>query len=219
MSSWFLALVCASLGLVNGVSAQKAAVENGAIVFTTPDGAKRRLTSGPHDSEPALAPDGKSIAFLRTLPGKTIAAGSGEVPARELWLVSVDGTAKPRRLVEPRDDAKVERLLAGLQNPQFSPDGREIFFESAAWATSGAIHAVEVRTGRERFVVAGQSFAVVPRGEYAGCLIAMQHRYFLSGGSFDWYWLLRPDGREVGPIGENDDLFRELQEMPPRKSG
>ena len=35
----------------------------------------------------------------------------------------------------------------------------------------------------------------------------LQHRYFLGGGSYDWYWLLRPDGKEVGPVGETTENF------------
>ena len=35
-----------------------------------------------------------------------------------------------------------------------------------------------------------------------------QHRYFIGGGSYDWYWLLKPDGKEVGPVGEDTENFK-----------
>ena len=38
----------------------------------------------------------------------------------------------------------------------------------------------------------------------------MQHRYFLGGGSLDWYWLFTPTGKEVSPVGEMTDGFREM---------
>lgn len=38
----------------------------------------------------------------------------------------------------------------------------------------------------------------------------------LGGGSYDWLWLLTPDGKEVGPIGEDEASFREMY-VPPRR--
>lgn len=206
----FLFRLLAFLLLAASAAAQGVSVEQGAVTYTARDGSKRRLSDGPQDEQPVLSPNGRAVVFLRNLPGRSIAAGSGEVPARELWLVPVEG-GSAHRLLAPRDDPKPERLLAGLQNPRFSPDGSVVYVESAAWATSGAIHAVEARSGRERFVVAGHSLTVVPSGPYRGCLVVMQHRYFLGGGSFDWYWLFRPEGKEVGPIGEDAGRFLEQE--------
>jgi len=48
---------------------------------------------------------------------------------------------------------------------------------------------------------------VVTSGEYKDCLLVQQHKYFVGGGSYDWFWLLRPDGKEVGPVGEDTENF------------
>ena len=87
--------------------------------------------------------------------------------------------------------------------------GRFIFC-SAAYAVSGAIHAYDVTTHQVRFVMAGNAPQVVPAGEYKGDLLVEQHRYFLGGGSYDWYWLFEPNGKEIGPVGETTDNFREM---------
>jgi len=42
----------------------------------------------------------------------------------------------------------------------------------------------------------------VSKGQYKGYLIVNQHRYFIGGGSYDWYWLFSPAGKEAGPFGE-----------------
>jgi hypothetical protein len=86
----------------------------------------------------------------------------------------------------------------------FSPNGRWVYFLSPAWATSTAVHAVDVASGQERFVAPGNSLNVLYRGKYAGHLLVSQHRYFLGSGSYDWFWLIAPDGKEVGPVGETD---------------
>ena len=76
-----------------------------------------------------------------------------------------------------------------------------------AWAVSGAVHVVDTTNRKERYLLPGSDVKVVPSGEYKDCLLVLQHRYFVGGGSYDWYWLLRPDGKEVGPVGEDTENF------------
>ena len=79
------------------------------------------------------------------------------------------------------------------------------------------MHVVDVATGREHYVIPGNSLEVVPRGAYAGYLMVEQHRYFMGAGSYDWTWLFSPSGREIGPIGETDQAiaaFRETYVKP-----
>jgi hypothetical protein len=45
---------------------------------------------------------------------------------------------------------------------------------------------------------------VLQNGRYAGHLLVSQHRYFLAGGSYDWLLLLTPDGKEAGPVVDED---------------
>jgi dipeptidyl aminopeptidase/acylaminoacyl peptidase len=182
--------------------------DKGNIVLVEASGKKRKLTSTGQDSQPSLAPDGKAVVFVRRGSGKVDSA-SGEVEANEIWWID-SAAAKPRKLVSSAASDDPKKFLGALQAPQFSPDGKMVFFMSAAWATSGSIHKVDVATGKEQFVAPGNSLEVITRGDYKGRLIAEQHKYFLGGGSYDWLWLLEPDGREVGPIGEDASNFREL---------
>jgi dipeptidyl aminopeptidase/acylaminoacyl peptidase len=211
----FPALLCLAFALP--VDAQRVTVEAGNVVYQPRSGAPRRLTASGRDASPALSPDGRTVAFVRATPGRTVAAGSGDAQATELWVVGTDG-AGARMLVRGRDGASPEEVLAGLAEPRFSPDGRLLYFASQAWVTSSAVHVVDLGTGRERFVLAGDLVDVVPRGEYAGHLLVGQHRYFLGGGSFDWIWLFTPDGREAGPVGDGSgagvEQFRELYVDP-----
>ena len=70
---------------------------------------------------------------------------------------------------------------------------------------------MEVASGRERFIAPANSLEVVPSGEYPGHLLVSQHRYFVAGGSYDWIWLLTPDGAEVGPEGESAKSLEEFR--------
>jgi dipeptidyl aminopeptidase/acylaminoacyl peptidase len=183
--------------------------EKGQLVLVEAGGKKRTLTTSGQDSQPSLSPDGKAVVFVRRGSAGMLESAAGEVEANELWWMELAG-GKPRRLVRSAANEEPKKFLGGLQSPQFSPDGKSVFFLSAAWATSSAIHKVDVATGKEQFVSPGNSLEVVTQGEHRGRLIVQLHKYFLGGGSYDWYWLLEPDGREVGPIGEDVAAFREL---------
>jgi hypothetical protein len=94
-------------------------------------------------------------------------------------------------------------------------DGRRLYFLSSAWATSDALHAVDVRGGEEHFLLPADDFLVLNfcRSKYKDHLVVLSRRYFLFGGSYEWYWLYDPAGKkELGPVGHFDnreDLIRQ----------
>ena len=186
--------------------AQTVSVKDGNIQFTDKSGKTVALTSSGRDSNPLLAPDGKWVAFVRKVDGKKIATGSDETEPTELWQVRVDGR-EPSLLLRCRESDKPESLIAAFENLQFSTNGKLLYFVSPAWATSGAVHVVDTTNRNERYLFAGNDLKLVPSGEHKDCLLVQQHRYFIGGGSYDWFWLLRADGKEVGPVGEDTSTF------------
>jgi len=183
--------------------------KDGNIVLRTVEGVAKTLTKSGRDSGPVISPDGKWIVFLRGVPGKKISTGAGDIDAAELWQVDAAGK-EPLMLVAPREAEEVEKTIATFTDLQFSTDGRLVYFVTPAWATSGAVHVVDTTNRKERFVVAGNGLKVIHSGEYKDCLLLGQHRYFLGGGSYDWLWLFRPDGKEIGPVGEDSTNFMEV---------
>jgi hypothetical protein len=204
MKRLFLFPVC--LAVSGSAFAQTVSVKDGNIQFTDKSGKTTALTSSSRDSNPILAPDGKWVAFVRKVDGKKIATGADEVEPTELWQVRVDGK-EPSLLVHCRDAEKMESVIGGFENLQFSTNGKLLYFVTPAWATSGAVHVVDTTNGKERYLFPGNDLKVVKSGEYKDCLLVQQHRYFVGSGSYDWYWLLRTDGKEVGPVGEDTSNF------------
>lgn len=193
--------------------AQSVTVQDGNLFHhASADAAPRQLTSTGLDRDAVLSPDGRTIAFIRDTPGDSVQILIGPEEATSLWTIGVDGSDARMRL-KGRSHETAGQALALLHEPRFSPDGQRIYFLSAAWANSRAVHVLDLSTGNERFVVAGNSLEVVPAGEYAGFLVVSQHRYFLAGGSYDWYWLFTPEGEEVDPIGENENALVEFRAM------
>jgi dipeptidyl aminopeptidase/acylaminoacyl peptidase len=192
--------------LVAQAHAQKVSIRDGNVCIAA-GGETKKLTSSSHDSEPVLAPDGKWIVFIRTLPGKKIATGSGDANETQLWQIRADGK-EPTCLVRSKPGDKMESVLAGFSKLQFSSNGKLVYFLSEAWTTSGALHVVDTTNSKEHFVCPAAEFEVVRSGEYRDHLLVQQHRYLIGGGSYDWYWLLKPDGKEVGPVGEDTENFK-----------
>ena len=186
--------------------AQTISVKDGNIQFTDKSGQTMPLTSSGRDSGPVLAPDGKWVAFVRKVDGKKIATGSDEMDPTELWQIRTDGK-EASLLVKCRASEKPEFVIAGFENVQFSSNGKLLYFVTPAWATSGAVHVVDTTNRKERYLFPGNDLKIVASGEYKDCLLVQQHKYFVGGGSYDWYWLLRADGKEVGPLGEDTENF------------
>jgi hypothetical protein len=186
--------------------AQTVSVKDGNIQFTDKAGKTTAITSSGRDSAPVLAPDGKWVAFVRKVDGKKVATGSDEEEPTELWQVRIDGK-EPSLLVKCRAAEKMESVIGGFDSVQFSTNGKLLYFVTPAWATSGAVHVVDTTNRKERYLFPGNNLKVVPAGEYKDCLLVQQHKYFVGGGSYDWFWLLRPDGKEVGPVGEDTETF------------
>jgi hypothetical protein len=169
------------------------------------------------EHEQHLSPDGRFVVSVRPTPGKMVSTALGDMEATELWISRVDGS-EAKMLVRGASADSPKKTIAGISVPQFSPDGRRIYFLSIAWITSGAVHVIDLKSSKERFLCDGSSLEVIPRGKYAGHLIVNQHRYFMGGGTYNWFWLLTPEGKEVAPIAPDDgkgseyslESFREI---------
>src|SRR5689334_1423963 len=109
----------------------------------------------------AHAPDRTRSAEIRNVSG-----GDG---GDEIWLIDRHGPA--RRLVAAREDQDPPRNLQRFDQPLFSNDGRTLYFNSRAWVTSSALHAVDLVTGRERFVIDGGLIGIIQGGRLGGDLV------------------------------------------------
>jgi hypothetical protein len=196
-------LLVSLLTHASNLTAQSVFEKDGNIFHSDADNRIVQLTTSGLDFEPSLAPSGALVVFARHTPGKLVGTGSGDVEAGEIWVVRADGR-DAKRLAQGTEREPWEETLAGLQRPRFLSDNRRVVFQSLLWATSGKVNLVDIESGNVRRLMPGSVAEVVLDGKYRDHLIVSQHRYFLAGGSYDWYWLFDVDGKEIGPLGPDE---------------
>ena len=148
------------------------------------------------------APDGINF-YITPIPG-TDSDGSPSAEIQE----GVYGNSKFQVLLKSHSSDTPEKNLTGLSNLFLSPDDRTLYFETAAWATSGAVHALDIVNEKVSYVTDGEIACVVLAGEYQGDLVVQQHKYFVQGGSYDDLWLYDPTGKQIGLVSQDTDASR-----------
>ena len=96
------------------VTAKHDNYETALWIIPAAGGAARQLTAGPHDSEARWSPDGRTVAFIRSLEK------DGKPQPAQIYLLSMDG-GEARPLTD---------LPKSAGAPTWAPDGRSIVFSS-----------------------------------------------------------------------------------------
>ncbi len=155
----------------------------------------QQLTSSGKDSQPTLSPDGKQVVFVRD-------AANEET---ELWIMDISGS-NAHAIVLNHEDQDSKKNLTEINNPLFALDGKAVYFQTFAWATSNAIHIIDLNSNKQHFVTDGNSLELVPSGKYKAYLIVSKHKYYKDkDGSYDDYWLVSPKGKEIKSLGESEE--------------
>lgn len=194
-----IASCCIAAGLFfspNLVVAQRVAERYGNIEYTDMRGTTRSLTEGGGFGEPALSPDGHTIAYLRRRNDSSTA----------LWIAN--GLSSQRRVISMTRIASNGEEGAEYSGPTFSLDGGFVYVtESAAAPGSVSVQQIGLASGRRRRVIDGRLLSVIRTGPYRGYLLVQRHIYYHRGGSYNPVYVVRPDAREtfVVPGSENDD--------------
>lgn len=197
------------LFLVTTVCPGQSVFERGGnIYYVSGSGSERRLTRSGGDSDPVLSPDGRLVVFIRTGTGDPIETNLDTCDNMQIRRISTDGTGDTT-IVASKASNEPQELLACFSDAQFSEDGSVVFFLSAAWITSAAVHRIELRTGEISFVTPGNSLEVIRDGEFKGNLRISQHRNHSDWGSYDCDYIFSPEGKQItiveGTCREKDD--------------
>src|SRR3990167_10214989 len=160
-----------------------------------------QLTRGAKLTDLIESPDNQWIAFVKTskkiIPQSCAFSLADTNYADEIWMINIEKMQKKLLVAADLDCDHPEKAIIDPNNLQFSPDSKTLYFATSAWATSGAIHAIDTDGKNLRFVTPGNEYRVVMDGKYTSDLIVTQHRYREQGGSYDWDWLFTPAGKQI----------------------
>ena len=176
-------------------------------IYYSQGGGGIQLTNTNHDDSPILSPNKKLIAFIRTghqiVPQKCRDfIDTSSKYGNQIWIYNIANKTE-RLLVDNNFSCnKPKERMVDPQQLHFSPNGKILYFVTSAWAVSGAVHAINVDGAYYRYIQPANTLEVITSGDYQGYLALQQHRYFIGSGSYDWFWLFTPEGKEIGPLGE-----------------
>jgi len=162
--------------------------------------------------ENIVAPGGNIVFYINATPEDAKNGGGGtEIELRNMK------TSQSKVLLKATPSNEPEKNLDGFSRLRLSPDSKTLFFQSSAWATSDAIHSLDLASKKTQFVTDGTLVCIVGAGEYQGHLIVQQHRYFIQGGSYDFLYLYDANGKKEGLVAtdtiEQVDLLKLCQSM------
>lgn len=207
----FIIFLFSSSCLFAGVKSTSVRVVAGNIYYAQGAHSDIQLTHSGHDHDPVLSADKKHITFIRmsneVIPKDCRSFSNTSTSyGEQIWIVDIEHK-KERLLVNHHFSYdKPTEMIIDPNHLAFSPDGKTLYFLTSAWVTSGAVHAVNIESAKQHYLLPANSLEVVADGEYKGDLIVNQHRYFIGGSSYDWYWLFTPESKEIGPLGEESSI-------------
>jgi hypothetical protein len=204
----------ASHGAEMRVSRETVFIKNG-NVFISFNGKTSQLTNSGLDFEPVLSPDGQWVAFSRLVPEIIKLCEKDEeeyfCAKDQIWIF--DLAKKSERLLVAPVKEPPDKEMAIFTQKTFSPNSKILFFKSNPWSLNRQIHAIDVDGKNERLVTYGGGFSIIKsvgdrEMQYlVGSLVVGRHDYFMIGGSYDWRWIVTPEGKTLGPIGPSSDDF------------
>jgi hypothetical protein len=183
------------------------------------NGGSAKLTTSEMDLDPVLSPNGGFVVYTRQGRGRSPRnyefnqTCPAEPRPDQLRRINVDGSGDQLMLTGRKGEP--QRQLCDFRSKQFTTDGRRLYFLTPAWAASGALHVYDMHAGEEHFLMPAKGLLVLSfcANKYKDHLVVLSRRYFMLGGSYDWYWLYDPSGKkELGPLGQfnnPEDMIRQ----------
>jgi len=195
----------AAISVIPASAAPRAVEVQKNIFLVNDDGIRTQITSAGTDLQPDLALDGTKVVFVRKI----------NQVEDEIYLADVREPHSPRSLLKSPVTIN-GRKFSGIFTPKFSPDGASVYFLVSPFSDgTNAIIRVSINSPGSRFIATALSFSFVKKGPYRGDLVANVRKPTLGYGYYDCFWVLSPEGKEIGVVGSDQravDFFLDLQE-------
>jgi hypothetical protein len=162
-----------------------------------------QLTFKENASYPMLSPDEKSIVYIKTFPKDGYNYKEEDSIPTEIVLMDIE-SKQEKIILKEHISIDPYKTLKDFSEPLFSSDGHIVYFLSSAWVTSNAVYSLDLKTLETKFIIDGNDLAVVKNGDYKNHIIVDRHQYFVDGGSYDYSWLVSPNGKVIGQVRDRN---------------
>ncbi len=169
----------------------------------------------PEGSLKITSPDQTKIAWVKSVPAALspdcqALLLSDKSQVDQIWIFDLK-TGKENLLVNSNLDCNhMEKAIVAINQLAFSPKGQILYFETNAWVTSGALHAININGSGLKYLTPSNGFKLITTGPDAGDLVINQHRYRYSKThqleSFDGSWIFTADGKEIRQASPTEAL-------------
>lgn len=201
------------------LSAQKAEIVGGNVVFVDAQGLRHQKTNLGVDADASLAPDNTSIVFARQAHTLTPDTHVRVIKESEIWLVSTTEGSQPLRLyARPSPDPEWKHVLT---SPKISLDSKSVYFMSDFSATSGALWRLDFVTKKAKMLIAGAvDYGIISSGSRSGQLIVQQRSTCtepLGEEKFSHacypFFLFTSEGRSLSRIADDGSDLKTLMKL------
>lgn len=191
--------------------AQQATVEtrDGNVFFTGAGGQRLQLTSEFRDLFAVLSPDARQVAFVRT--GSSSPDGAFGDETTQLCVVEV-GLGEPPPKCASVVYQEGEDPLGGFREPQWSADGRSVYFLSDFSFAASGLCRFDAEAGKAAFLAPVTQFALAAAGKWRGMPVAE-----VVEGDMRSFIVISPEGgrlERVGRAGEKLDAVMARVQQP-----
>lgn len=130
----------------------------------------------------------------------------------KLWL-KYNNTGEEILLVKSTQNSDVSKAISTIVNVQKSYDSSKIYFQTEAWATSNAIHVVDLNTLKEKFFSDGSFVKTVGKSPYTNSIIVLKNYIDGDNGRIESYFAIASNGNEICELGDTleDNLVDQIE--------
>lgn len=196
-SSKWISVIASVLLVAHEAPGQKISVEKGHVYLEAKEGQRVLVATEPWLKEAAVSSDGKRLAILR----------GADPTGLELMILTASGTGAKLDWIIPSPVICQQYKLPFEGTLQWSPDGRRVYVMAEFSSTSAFLLAFMPETREMRCLGPVVSYSVIlsSSAPYSGHVVALLRKHKVLHPYY-WYWLLEPDGKELHPIGDEDEL-------------
>ena len=190
--------------------AQVVEVRAGNVYYSDRAGRARQITFGGTDSSAALSPDGEDIVFVRSTSIRVeFNEPRASRPIRdEIWVAPIQVPSRPRPIFRGIvSDGHFKYATFFL--PRLSTDRHYCYFLIAWAAVENAVVKLDIASGSARVISPAVSYYIVGYGAYGGDLVVQKRKSYPEGSTY-FFYLISPDGADLGFVGETDNDVREF---------